>query len=1286
MNPNKSLFSRVRRHNLALRLALGAVLVFTAMAVNTVRADVPGGRPAPFGAEPNPGTQEQELANITLPAPYNVFEFTVTCAGCHGGFSDLQTSHFGNWAGTAMANSMRDPIFRANQQIVNQLVLDATGQDGGGNVCIKCHSPNAWYSGRTDPAFGGKGDTSTVEHSILLSTDDEGILCEFCHRAIGNVTMRDPELVGPGYVSANDPVWNMMAGISDWPHAGNPYPNGPADGNPYGDASLQIADGWPYAGKYPGTVQVMSSDVPMAGTTYSGQTYAILAPGMPQYVPAGQPATNPAGQRIAYAPDGSVSTHLEAPVGPTIDPATGYPNYQNQAISLEHPTSGQTLDANGNGAFVTTSEFCGSCHDITVPVLNHGMAEQRTYTEWKYSDYGNEASADYQRCQDCHMPEMKAEYSDEAAVTVNADPLLTGWWPYAKDRNPDGGISFHKFEGSNLDLPQMMALLYPEVDMEVVGAPTGNDNRLFGGMLSGRDTMWDRALRNNQVSMSTESASIEVLGAPTYNAALGKWEVQVKVTNNGGHSLPSGYPDGRRLWVGLTVKDNAGNPVYTSGYYNQDTATLYNDASQTGFKQALTNVIDSADNAVMIYGKVTGNCTPAQCIPSVDLLNTTLLFDNRIPPKGFDYSQASAAGVRFWVYEPGTYLPHEDATRYGTGAIKNNFDIVTYRFDAAPNAVLTARAELYWQTHTRELMEHLKNNNTSTDRPQGPPSVFDPNYPLTPSYLSDQIPGFASMTDLAGNPLRDNWGGVAYAAWLLTGKGAPYLVVAADTAVTTPPAAPAAVVVDQPWDPDVPNVKEPFTQVISWSPVAGAEGYIVYIRYGINDATASWDKLAIVRGATEVVNTGIAVGKTYGYKVVAYNAAGYSAPSAVVMATTGVGLPDAPPTGLIVTGSTANSISLAWQESSSNEDFFLIERQDVPMVGAFYVVATLPTPHQATAGGVTWTDINLPSGASYNYRVAACNVNGCSTYTAPAVGSTTGLPAAPLTLTATATTGRLINLGWVNGGGLVTGFRIERSVAGPAGPWTNAAFVVTNPAATTYADATVMPNTTYWYRIAAFNLVGSSPYSNIADATTPAEPPLAPTTLLAAATGNAGAPTVTLQWTDNSDIESGFAVERALGSGPGITFVQVATAPANTALEPSSVIFTDTTGLTPATTYTYRVRAFNAGGNSAYTNAVVIVTVGTEPPQAPEQLRTVKVEKRFITLAWTDKATNETRYEVWRSLNGLNFTQIATLGINATGYQNNGLTPNTTYWYQVRACNATGCSAFSATISAKTKK
>ncbi len=161
------------KRNMLLILAL---LALGTAVVGLVHADIPGritpAGPAGTGTSgANPGTQQQELPNITFPAPYNVFEFVVTCMACHGGTVDQTAGHGSNWGGTNMASAMRDPIFRANQVLVNNTVKNLLGADGTGNVCMRCHSPNGWLSGRFDPILGGKADGRDTMESIVLSTE-----------------------------------------------------------------------------------------------------------------------------------------------------------------------------------------------------------------------------------------------------------------------------------------------------------------------------------------------------------------------------------------------------------------------------------------------------------------------------------------------------------------------------------------------------------------------------------------------------------------------------------------------------------------------------------------------------------------------------------------------------------------------------------------------------------------------------------------------------------------------------------------------------------------------------------------------------------------------------------------------------------------------------------------------------------------------------------------------------------------------------------------------------------
>jgi hypothetical protein len=177
---------------------------------------------------------------------------------------------------------------------------------------------------------------------------------------------------------------------------------------------------------------------------------------------------------------------------------------------------------------------------------------------------------------------------------------------------------------------------------------------------------------------------------------------------------------------------------------------------------------------------------------------------------------------------------------------------------------------------------------------------------------------------------------------------------------------------------------------------------------------------------------------------------------------------------------------------------------------------------------------------------------------------------------------------------------------------------------------------------------------------------------------------ISLTWTDNSLNEAGFRVERAIDNGgvPG-TFSIIATVGANV------TAYSNSTGLQSATTYWYRVQAFNDGGSSSYSNQASATTLAPPPPDAPSSLAAQAVSTSQINLTWADNANNESGFGVERANDNAGvpgtFSLIATLGANVTSYSNNtGLQSATTYWYRVQALNDAGSSGYSNQASATT--
>src|SRR6266496_4277289 len=94
------------------------------------------------------------------------------------------------------------------------------------------------------------------------------------------------------------------------------------------------------------------------------------------------------------------------------------------------------------------------------------------------------------------------------------------------------------------------------------------------------------------------------------------------------------------------------------------------------------------------------------------------------------------------------------------------------------------------------------------------------------------------------------------------------------------------------------------------------------------------------------------------------------------------------------------------------------------------------------------------------------------------------------------------------------------------------------------------------------------------------------------------------------------------------------------------------------------------------------------PPATPTNLQAVARSGTRIDLTWTDNATNETGYYVERApdVAGVagTYTQITTLASNSNSFSSTALSPNTAYWFRVRAFNATDVSAYSNQTSATT--
>jgi chitodextrinase len=348
--------------------------------------------------------------------------------------------------------------------------------------------------------------------------------------------------------------------------------------------------------------------------------------------------------------------------------------------------------------------------------------------------------------------------------------------------------------------------------------------------------------------------------------------------------------------------------------------------------------------------------------------------------------------------------------------------------------------------------------------------------------------------------------------------------------------------------------------------------------------------------ATAFNDTGLAPSTAYRYRVRATDAAGNLSPySAVASATTPAAsdtTPPSAPTGLSATAVSTSRIDLAWAASSDNVGVtgYRVERCQGTSCTNFAQVGTPTTTGFSSTG--------LAANTNYRFRVRAVDAAGnASAYSAIVTRRTlaadTTPPTAPTGLAATAVSPTQVNLGWTastdNVG--VTGYRVERCQGAGCTDFAEIATTTT----TSHSDSGRLPGTVYRYRVRAVDAAGNlSVYSSIATATTPAvpdnAPPTAPTGLTAAAVGSSQ---VNLAWSASTDDVgvTGYRVERCAGAGC-TNFAEVAS--------PTATSYSDT-GLSPSTTYRYRVRAVDAAANLGGYSTVAEATTGVAPP-APSGL------------------------------------------------------------------------------------
>ena len=287
----------------------------------------------------------------------------------------------------------------------------------------------------------------------------------------------------------------------------------------------------------------------------------------------------------------------------------------------------QTGHTPTEGPHITGSALCATCHTLYTPALDPdtgapsgiNFLEQGVYLEWQNSVYAD-GQAQEAQCQDCHMPEPDTGYQTAISLLPGSAPDTRSFYGQ------------HTLVGGNAHLLEILRDYRAELGIAGSTSVSGFDDQI--------------ALTKNFLG---GAATVSVSATQQVGDKL---EFNVEVTNKAGHKLPSSYPS-RRMWLHVTVKDNANNVIFESGaadsrgYISTDSPRLKADCMSLdkldGFDSSLCyephRDVITDPSQVAVYETVLGDVNGT--ITHTLLRGAQYLKDNRIPPAGFKNDNAT---------------------------------------------------------------------------------------------------------------------------------------------------------------------------------------------------------------------------------------------------------------------------------------------------------------------------------------------------------------------------------------------------------------------------------------------------------------------------------------------------------------------------------------------------------------------------------------------------------------------------------------------------------------------
>lgn len=357
------------------------------------------------------------------------------------------------------------------------------------------------------------------------------------------------------------------------------------------------------------------------------------------------------------------------------------------------------------GSHVQDSAICGVCHELFTPTMDREtnvpngrfFPEQTPYSEWILSQFGPDGATP-KSCQDCHMPEVSENYLTRLAVKPNGTTNTS--WPERPNYNQ------HVFVGGNTWLLESLERFSVNLGLTHVTQPGGFSEKAA----ITRDFL-------------TRSASLDVLLLDYSDDTL---NLDITITNQSGHKLPTGYPS-RRVWLALEVFDDNGERLFANGIPDK-LGKLSVDADLTREECVQETLSTSSNTCYLNHSNV---ITDAQTVPIYEMVMgdtlghithtllhaDTRLKDNRIPAAGFPITGTSENLAHL--------MPVGTENDPDFHALASGTDTVHYRLQNIPGA-FEVKATLYYQSIRPDFVSAMHGDSTAIDHFRSISAIIPP--------------------------------------------------------------------------------------------------------------------------------------------------------------------------------------------------------------------------------------------------------------------------------------------------------------------------------------------------------------------------------------------------------------------------------------------------------------------------------------------------------------------------------------------------------------------------------